>query len=250
MHATPRRLDALLVLAAALVLLGGCRDRQVLVALPDASSDELVASLQEWVVWPDEQFIAEHLARRDRSAEFPPLYPETDIEDPKPLRPGAEPPETAVAHSAMWIRMVLKPEWVPGDLEQKLVPLQLDPASRSVVLCRWEMRGNRFQIAQSYAGLCIVLEPANTGAPGDAGPKALRAFLAHGAEMADLPATTLPVSAEGVHAFVPDRDAWPLDAYRYWWGWRLWYTNGEAVAVFMHKVADSQHPPQPDEPWF
>ncbi|MGD9495317.1 MAG: hypothetical protein AB7Y46_03295 [Armatimonadota bacterium] len=197
---------------------------------PATFGDALVRSLSQWVVWPDDEYIDRHLARQDRSADILPLYPATNVEDPKRLRAGAQSPARALAEAARWVRMALRPEWVPDALEGRLVRLQLDPASRSVILCRYKVDGNRFQIAQSRPALCIVTRAvrARSGAasPEETGPDAFRAFLAHGAEMAILPATG-PQVADRLHVFFPDqRVSWPEEAHASWWGWRLWCTDG------------------------
>jgi len=43
----------------------------------------------------------------------------------------------------------------------------------------------------------------------------------------------------------------PQGALENWWGWRLWLTDGEAVAVYLNKCSeDSARNIMPEDPWF
>jgi len=62
-----------------------------------------------------------------------------------------------------------------------------------------------------------------------------------------LPADRLAGAPDPLYVCVPTDAPVPAD----WPEWVLWYTDGEAVAVFCHKWWPNRaHDPQPDDPWF
>ena len=258
MDAPPRVAYGCLLVCVCLFA-AGCTDKsRVIAPLSPDVGDDVVRDVSRWLTWPTQDYIDMHRARTDRSGEFPSVYPETDIADPKPTRPGAKSPDAAKREAGRWTRGVLRDRWIPEDLDDTLIPLQLDPPSRSAVICRFRVDDSLCQIAQTRTAVCVVIRPSRSvvqaGSPPELGPPVFREFFTKGSDMAAVPAQAVPVSSPEIHLFVPDHEQpWPIDARESWWGWRLWYTDGEAVAVFLVKqVYPSQRVlARPfDDPWF
>ncbi len=210
--------------------------------------------MRRWVSWPSEEYIENHLARRDRSQEIPPVYGEADAENAKPKVPGAKSPTGAKREAGNWIETVLESRWIPENLSDRLIPTQRDPASKSAVLCRYEIDGVKIQIVQTRWAMCIVIKPTAdvlAGVPSaEVGPTVFKAFLKKGSDMASLPAEELKGEFDSIQVF-SRKPGHPYRAVGQWWGWRLWYTDGAGLAVFLKKDdRDGQLIPSPDHPWF
>ncbi len=76
---------------------GDLVDNPSIAVLPDRVGDDLAQSLARWVRWPDDEYIRAHVARRDRSAEFPAAYLQTEHGRGRKVHPGAVSPEIACA---------------------------------------------------------------------------------------------------------------------------------------------------------
>ena len=228
---------------------------RLITSLPETNALPIPPEVLDLMEWPTAQTLVSQKAHQDRSKTIPPLFRQPKLRDAKPIRLGAESPQAACREAEQWIRRVLKPEWVPGDLASRLHPLQRDPASHSLVLCRYLINGHALQINQSRGSLWVIIRPPKV-TPLSRNPKELadtifNAYFLNGDRMASLQGKEIKGTAK-VHAWLPDFSAGiPPGAPENWWGWRLWFTDGQAVGVFLHKTSeDSARSIRPDDPWF
>jgi len=200
--------------------------------------------MARWVVWPSDEYIAERQPQRDRSQPPP---PGRQFKVP----PGPESPSSARSYARTWIDIVLKPEWIPPDLTDRLILLQEDDPSRSSVICRYEINGTGIQIVQRKWALCVVVRPAPELVKGVhpvlLDQALMRALFRNGDFMARCPATwrqgLSPGIAVGGHS--PEADG-PR-----WWEWSVCHTDGKSVALYFGKSSvDIQPLSVPGDPWF
>jgi hypothetical protein len=224
-------------------------------ALPHTNSLPISAVVQGLIEWPSLETLNSQQARQDRSQTIPPLFPQPKIRDAKPIRLGAQSPQAACKEAAQWILQVLKPQWVPGDLTNRLHTLQREPASQSIVACRYLINGHAIQINQSRGSMWAIVRPPK-GAPLSQNAEELakaifNTYFLQGDRMASLQLKEITAPAR-LRAWAPDFSAAiPAGALENWWGWRLWLTDGQAVAVFLGKTSeDSARTILPDDPWF
>jgi len=234
---------------------GNPLDKPSIAVLPDGVGGEFAQSLARWVRWPDDEYIEAHVARRDRSAEFPATYLQTEHGRGPKLHSGVVSPEIACAEAARWLKAVLRPEWQAGDLQDRLVPLQLDPPSESVIACRYTVGASHIQTVQNQGVMCVVVEAMRVDGraipPGDVGPSAFRRFFTEGDRMAALPPDGAPTVADTLNIFTAHkRRSWSDEARTWWWGWVLWYTDGDTVAVFLPKMYGDPFVIDLEAPWF
>jgi len=213
------------------------------------------ADAQGLIEWPSVETLNSQQAHQDRSKTIPPLFRQPKVGDAKPIRLGARSPHAACKEAEQWIRRVLKPQWLPDDLADRLQPLQREPASQSIIVCRYAMDGHAIQINQNRASMWVTIKPPknNSLIPNakELGNAAFNTYFLEGDRMADLQGKETDGSAK-LRIWLPDYSApIPAGALENWWGWRLWLTDGEAVAVFLNKCSeDSARNIRPDDPWF
>lgn len=228
---------------------------RLVTALPPTNTFPVSADAQGLIEWPLAETLISQKARQDRSKTIPPLFRQPKVGDAKPIRLGARTPQAACKEAEQWIRQVLQPQWVPDDLAARLQPLQREPASQSIILCRYAIDGHAIQINQSRASMWVIIRPPK-GNPLSKNTKELASatfntYFLNADRMASLPGKETDGTAK-LRVWLPDYSApMPLGALENWWGWRLWLTDGEAVAVFLNKCSeDSARNIMPDDPWF
>ena len=224
-------------------------------ALPQTNTLPVSALAQALIEWPSAETLNLQNAHEDRSKTIPPLFRQPKVGDAKPIRLGARTPPAACKEAEQWIRRVLQPQWLPDDLAARLHPLQREPASRSIIVCRYAIGGHAIQITQSRRAMWVVIKAPKGNSPTQ-NPKALGSaafdtYFQYGDRMASLPGKETTGTAN-LRAWVPDYSApIPPGTLENWWGWRFWLTDGEAVAVLLDKCSeDSARNILPDDPWF
>ena len=200
--------------------------------------------MSRWVVWPSDEYIAERQPPKDRSRPIPTGGPGAKGR-PREVRP----PAAALGNALVWVRVVLRGEWVPDDLRDRIVLLQEDDPAESSAVCRLERDGTEIQVNQHFWALCVVIRPApeliEGLAPGEIGPALFRRFFVEGEKMAARSAQPLLGVGEGLTAFVGEPPG------RWWALWYLWYTDGRSLAVFSPRNEElPQRDQLPGEPWF
>jgi hypothetical protein len=228
---------------------------RLIAAFPQTNALPLSAFAQALIEWPSVEALNSQQARQDRSKTIPPLFRQPKIGDAKPIRLGALSPQAACKEAEQWIRRVLKPEWVPDDLAARLHPLQRDPASQSIIFCRYLINGHALQISQTRGSIWVIIKPPKTS-PLSRDLKELASttfstYFLDADRMASLPGKEINGTAK-LRVWRPDfSTSIPPGALENWWGWRLLLTDGEAVAVFLAKTSeDSARSIMPDDPWF
>jgi hypothetical protein len=255
-------------LVAQLALLGvrgEARAQQSVSDLP--ASERLIATFQltnalpipanvsALLEWPTAEILSAPHTPSDRSKTILPLFRQPGIHDAKPTRLGAQTPQAAAKEAEQWVRRVLKPEWVPNDLAARLRPLRREPASQSIIICRYLIDGHAIQIDQSRGSMWIIIRPLQPKPLSKDGKELADAtfhtYFLNGDRMAALPGKETAGTAK-LRVWLPDFSASiPPGALANWWGWRLWLTDGEAVAILLDKTSeDSAHTIMPDDPWF
>jgi hypothetical protein len=229
--------------------------QRLITALPPTNSLPVSAVAQGLMEWPASETLNSQRAHQDRSKTIPALFRQPKVGDAKPIRLGARTPQAACKEAEQWIRLVLKPQWVPDDLAVRLQPLQRDPASQSIIVCRYAIHGHALQINQSRGSMWVTIRPPKTNSfslnTKDPGVPAFNTYFLNGDRMASLQGKETGRSAT-LRTWLPDYSTpVPEGALENWWGWRLWLTDGEAVAVFLNKCSeDSARNIMPDDPWF
>ena len=224
-------------------------------ALPPTNTLPVSADAQGLIEWPPVETLNSQRAHQDRSRTIPPLFRQPKVGDAKPIRLGARTPQAACKEAEQWIRLVLKPQWVPDDLAVRLQPLQREPASQSIIVCRYAINGQAIQINQSRASMWVTIRPPKSNSLSqnakELGIAPFNTYFLNGDRMASLQGKETDGTAK-LRIWLPDYSAaMPAGALENWWGWRLWLTDGEAVAVFLNKCSeDSARNIMPDDPWF
>jgi hypothetical protein len=228
---------------------------RLITALPQTNALPIPAIAQSLLDWPSVETLNSQQARQDRSKTIPPLFRQPKIGDAKPIGLGAQVPQAACREAEQWIRRVLKPEWVPDDLASRLHPLQRDPASQSIIVCRYLLEGHAIQINQSRGSMWVIIKPPKTSPLSqnarELASATFNTYFLNSDRMASLQGREISGTAK-LRAWLPDFSApIPPGTLENWWGWRLWLTDGEAVAVFLDKTSeDSARSIMPDDPWF
>lgn len=206
--------------------------------------------MAQWVAWPSDEYIAARQPPRDRRAEFPSVYPDGDRRLP-PSEAGASSIRSVRSGCASWLRHLLKPEFIPENLEASLVLLQEEDPGQSWVACRLRANGTAVQFVDHGWLFCVVIrpDPALVGGlpPEKVGPAALGAVLNRGGEAADDELTPVLDVSEGLWAFeAKGDDGWGFE----WWRRYFWYTDGHAVAGYFRGNDGGPSMPSPGDPWF
>jgi hypothetical protein len=228
---------------------------RLITALPPTNALPVSADVRGLIEWPAVETLNSQKADRDRSKTIPPLFRQPKIGDAKPIRLGAQTPPAAAREAGQWIRRVLKPEWVPNDLADRLHPLQREPASQSIIVCRYDIDGHAIQINQSRGAMWVVIRPpkANplSGNAKELASAIFNTYFLNGDRMAALQGKETNGLA-GLRVWLPDYSASiPLGALENWWGWQLWLTDGRSVAVCLNKRSeDAARNIMADDPWF
>ena len=228
---------------------------RLIATLPLTNALPIGSNVLALVEWPTAETLSSQPVPSDRSKTIPPLFRQPKIHDAKPIKLGARTPQAAAKEAEQWVRCVLKPEWVPEDLAARLHPLQREPASQSIIVCRYAIGGHAIQINQSRASMWVVIKPPKGNSLSQdskaLGIAAFNTYFLNGDRMASLPGKEIDGAAK-LRVWRPDYSApIPPGALENWWGWRLWLTDGEAVAVFLSKCSeDSARQIMPDDPWF
>jgi len=186
--------------------------------------------MSRWVIWPSEGYIAARQPPRDRSEPVD----EPDGRGQRKVHGGLLAPDGVPSEAVSWVTELLKPDWVPPDLEDRLILLQEDDAARSSVACRFEVEGTSVQVVQRRWAMCVVVKPSpalGDGVPAEQmGPALMRALFARGDAMAEVPATDRRDLAPGLWlgGYVPGE-------VTRWWHWKAWYHEGSTVAIYFSK---------------
>ncbi|MDZ4200103.1 MAG: hypothetical protein U1E27_12560 [Kiritimatiellia bacterium] len=145
--------------------------------------------------------------------------------------------------------------YVPDDLDSRLMAVQRDPASQSVVVCRYVIDGHAIQISQVRSYMWVMIKPRVEGDFKVSNPDEVRRifaeFFTKGREMAEL-RSRQEQEKDFFRIYIPDPSGEQSIATRAnWWGWHVWYSDGDAIAVLLRKRWQKQtHPISTDEPWF
>jgi hypothetical protein len=119
-------------------------------------------TMRKWVIWPSREYIKDHAAPKDRKKEVPPIYREgVNPKSAMPLVPGAKTPSLALYEATLWIEQVLDLQCIPQDLQERLLPIQMEAAKDSAVICRFEVNGNKIQVFQNVWAMCFVIQPGD-----------------------------------------------------------------------------------------
>lgn len=228
---------------------------RLIIAIHSTNNLPVPADVLGLIEWPAVETLNLQQARQDRSVTIPPLFRQPKVGDAKPVRLGARSPQAARKEAEQWIRRVIKPQWLPDDLADRLQALQREPASQSIIVCRYAMEGHAIQINQSRASMWVIIKPPKTDllteSAKELGVAAFNAYFLEGDRMASLQGKEIDGTAK-LRIWLPDYSApIPPGALENWWGWRLWLTDGEAVSVLLNKCSeDSARNIRPDDPWF
>jgi hypothetical protein len=216
-------------------------------------------SIEKLIIWPSQEEIKKRYAKTDISKKFPPVYMEHDGIKGKPIKEGAVSPDTANKQAIKWIRLVLKPEWIPEDIHRFIIPLRDEKPERSTVICRYNINGTSIQISQTRWAMSVLLNISDKEKIENAEAFAEATFKKYfnlGDKMAALKGKMLSKesmrNSSDVKISVLDmRELRDPEAIQSWWGWLVWANKDSTLVVFLQKkVFGEQHTTTPDEPWF
>lgn len=239
-----------------------------LIAPPNEQSAKLLAGIDRRAgaavpdtertlpVWPSQKLLLKPSACRDRSAEFPPVFPKTHLKRVKPIKPGAQAPAVAAYDAQSWIRIVISPEWVPQDLGERLLAVQAKDPANSQIVCRWgDQHANSVQVAQTVSLVCVVFKPAAGHGKAESAEELGRLLFQ---EVLRRETKTpwprwkrlgTPRNPQGV--FVRDSNLRRGLDDSMWSESCVWYADRNAVAVFLAKREGSRpRYPRFGDPWF
>ena len=212
-------------------------------------------NLLQLTFWPSAVVIESQTARTNRSKSIRPFGAVSGSgQQPVFVYPAVS-PKFAGAMAVDWIKRVLKQGYVPNDLENRLVLLQRDPPSQSAAFCRYRIDGYSFQISQVKSAMWVMIKPDKEKGLSPSSSNDVAAILkdvfTKGAEMAayNCVEKKRPYAKK---VYVPDRlDPRNARAEEEWWGWQMWYSDGDAVGVLLPKwISQEPHHTSPTEPWF
>lgn len=180
--------------------------------------------------------------------------------------PAPDKGESAKSSSAEWIQTVLQSQWIPGDLNARLVALnedilEFDPDSESeshalydTVRLRYEIGGYYIQISQTSFAMGIVIKPSKAIQPIPVSEEEqkklvidkLGLFFTEPDKILKSSMTDV-TSMAGITSGKPDLVSY-ADA---WYGLVSWWTDGEILAFIFGKAEpDSPVLPPVIKDWF
>ncbi len=156
----------------------------------------------------------------------------------------------------MWFKEILKDDWIPPDLTEKLIPLRNESLPHwSTVIAKYQVRGHKIQVAQTRWGVCVVIHPRFDDEVIDAeqiAKSVFKQFFTMGEEMSSQAGMQVPADTLGLTLYESAQEkASEIGVPKNWWNWLAWYTDGNSVAVFLHKrFAGEVRTPSSEDPWF
>ncbi|MDZ7620364.1 MAG: hypothetical protein U1E05_25460 [Patescibacteria group bacterium] len=204
-------------------------------------------NVRRWLIWPEVDTLKTLAACRNRA--------EIASFDKDAKRVGTKSPEGAGIDATNWIREIVKSQFVPADLENRMLAVQEASPQDSLMVCRWTVDGTSLQVIQSVARVGVVIKPKQEWRDATNDGEEFTFFLIdrvlnHGKEMVSWGAKPGVGFPDELKLFVPKTSA-PGRASLNWWGHPVWYTDGKAMAVILEKQLDHvAHNPSPTEPWF
>lgn len=227
-------------------------DTQLITPLKQTLTD----GMEALVVWPSPKYIEDHYAKDDISNQLPAIYPAGVSEDAKPIRPGGMPPEVAVEEAGLWFKEILKDDWIPPNLTEKLIPLRNERLPQwSTVIARYQAQGHKIQVAQTRCGVGVVIHPRFDDEVIEAeqiAKSVFKQFFTMGEEMSSQAGMQVRADPPGLTLYKPAQEKTSeIGVSKNWWNWLAWYTDGNSVAVFLHKrFAGEVRTPSSEDPWF
>lgn len=213
-------------------------------------------SVLELVQWPARTDLGRLPAPVDRTGSIPPLLPDGVSGDAKPIRVGARHPDLARREAEFWIRAILVPALIPSDLRDRLILIQdIDP-SRSKIVCRFRISDRYIQVCQTQTFMWVVVRAISPVGATDCSDAAelggvfLDTFN-KGTEMAEARFKTAQSTHSSTVCVRSGSSDGKLRSETNWWGWKLCYSDGQALGVLFEKISEnSAHSYAIDEPWF
>lgn len=215
--------------------------------------------VEKLAVWPSQEEIRKSYAKTDISEKFPPVFLEGERLKGRPVKEGAVSPNVANKQAARWIRQVMKPEWVPKEIETFMIPLRDERPQNSRVICRYKIGDASIQISQTRWAMSVLLNLRDKENPDDAErfvAAVFKKYFNEGDKMAALKgnmAAKESVRDSGdINVSLMDMTKLRApEAVQSWWGWLAWANKNRTVVVFLPKrILGEQHTIDPDEPWF
>lgn len=195
--------------------------------------------------WPAPQLQPDAPTLPDRSADFPPRFaPDADPQSDLPERLGALPPQAALEEAEGWIRRIIKDQYLPVTLRDRLRAVPHVRPEYSAVFVRYEMGSVAIQIAQTRRVIVVVLRSKYIGERNaDFGREAFRRFFKDQAlARADMQGENSGSANLAAFTIRPRGTQWFNNA--------RWYTDGQALAIQLPKRLPGTPYPGPDAPWF
>ena len=221
-------------------------DPQEQLISPAPTSGSRAFDFDGLTVWPVDQVPVAQGAVVDRSAQYPPLFAAgADAAADEPQRAGAVPPAAALKEAEGWIRRVIKDEYVPVTLAVRLHAVAHVRPEYSTVWVRYEMGNVAVQVGQTRGAMVIVLRSKTYVGERTAefGREAFRRFFADQAlARAEMQPASSASADLAMFNIIGRGSAW-FDRAR-------WYTDGQAMAVWLPKRLPGQQAVEADAPWF
>lgn len=161
--------------------------------------------------------------------------------------------EEAIRSTIRWHRTILQEQWVPEDVEERLLLLRADIEGHDTIRVRYEKDDFQIQAAYTSGNMCILIRDNRGPAKKTMEEKtlflleALRKVFAHSNEIIE---TTCGNITEMPDKNVDGKPMIPNESMNYWWGLCSLWTDGKVVRVTTGKADGGSAEPVLMKDWF
>jgi hypothetical protein len=160
---------------------------------------------------------------------------------------------SAIRSTVNWCERILKRQWVPDDLERRLVPLRSEIAGHDAIRARYEVDGNLIQLVSTSSGFIVFIRPVATQDQALSQEEKSRLVIRVLNEFLNEPENIRAVSMSLVAAH-PDGtlEGQPViqrETLNYWWGLVSWWTDGRVLRFSTGKADGGSTVPSLKKDW-
>jgi len=154
-----------------------------------------------------------------------------------------------------WLKKIIKEQWIPEDIEQRLLPLRESLEGNDAIWTRYQVGGYSIQMVVDFGRVRVFISFVDTVSPED--KKAMKKFVAKTVDKflkkSDAVKKKLPEIqvTQGIASGIPKKGG-PRRAPNLWWEQVRWWSDGKTIAFWIPKTDERTAIEQPTrrKHWF